>query len=303
MAANIAATPILPRVRYVPHKMASLGESSPRTIDGPASGMGARGSPDVRATTFLTRGAKPPRREPCALGCRARRSSSCQRTKKSRFRGGGRRSTSSRLATTSRVVGQARTKTRQSKIHFLSLFDLSLRMDGAPLAPSSSCTLKPLAVPAPPSILFFLARSLPPVVYTHCRAHARTAARGWPGSPARVKGGNQRQASRWRGTCIVSLSIPPGRTGRCPRGGGGNGGSDIGGVGSRSRLHKGQRVVAGGRRKVRDGRGRERGWERKGRVRRRLAGRQAGRPAGRVVARGRGGEAFPYFKNDSEVPR
>jgi hypothetical protein len=84
----------------------------------------------------------------------------------------------------------------------------------------------------------------------------------------------------------------------------------------RSRLHKGQRVVAAGRGKVRDGRlagrggvgmvpggkgggkGTGKGKEEVGR----LAGRQAGgRAGGRAVGRGRG--AFPYFKNDSEVPR
>lgn len=41
--------------------------------------------------------------------------------------------------------------------------------------------------------LVFLSRSR--------RAHARTTARGWPSSPAYVKGGNQHQAFRRRGTC------------------------------------------------------------------------------------------------------
>lgn len=86
-----------------------------------------------------------------------------------------------------------------------SLLD-TLTLTGVPkLISSSSSYTKPLLVPAPPIALYSFSLAL--AAYTCRRAHARTAARGWPGSPACVKGGNQHQASRRRGTCIMLLSI------------------------------------------------------------------------------------------------
>lgn len=68
---------------------------------------------------------------------------------------------------------------------------------------SPSSSPKPLLIPAPPIALY--SSSLALAAYTCCCAHARTAARGWPSSPACVKGGNQHQAFRLRAPACCCL--------------------------------------------------------------------------------------------------
>lgn len=73
-------------------------------------------------------------------------------------------------------------------------FSISTRVSRPPPpcrpSPRNSCLSRPLpslsTLPLSPSL-----------VHARCCAHARTTAHGWPSSPARIKGGNQRQATRW----------------------------------------------------------------------------------------------------------